>query len=86
MVKTIEILPFVEGAAPQHWWQWGLVIVIVASGGIGLLVVLCYLAKSLWKVLHVRSLAIVRPLLTLFRNHGMAPTSRRSSGGYWISI
>jgi hypothetical protein len=54
MVKTIEILPFVEGTTPQHWWQWGLVIVIAASGGIGLLVVLCYLAKLLWKSLHVR--------------------------------
>lgn len=53
MVKTIEILPFVEGAAPQHWWQWGLVIVVAASGGIGLLVVICYVAKSLWKLLHV---------------------------------
>jgi hypothetical protein len=71
MVKTIEILPFVEGAVPQHWWQWGLVIVVAASGGIGLLVVLCYLAKSLWKVLHVR------PLTTYL---GTIDSSRRNRG------
>jgi hypothetical protein len=53
MAKTIEIRPFMDGTVAKSWWQWALIGVIAASGGIGLITVAFFLSGRLMKLLKV---------------------------------
>jgi hypothetical protein len=64
MVKTIEIRPFMDGTVAKSWWQWALIGVIAASGGIGMISVVWFLVKSLIRYSKVCELHQNMSLLT----------------------
>jgi hypothetical protein len=58
MAKTIEIRPFVDGSVAKSWWQWALIGVIAASGGIGLITAAWFIIKTLVSFFKVGAFTI----------------------------
>lgn len=61
MANLLGISAFDSGAVLQHWWQWVLVAIIIASGLVGIVAFAYTLHSALYRLLKVR-LGVCKPL------------------------